>query len=340
MPCTTQAKWSGTSLPKRSLADTLAYLASNGEPSPLPMARFPDPVVRMVANSVPEWAFGHLELLAEALRLTRREEQAVGLAASQVGVDARIIVLDAQIAAGPDVFVNPEIVERSPEEDMRWWREQCLVLPEDVLVTLMRDSEIAVEARDLRGRPFLQRMDGEQARAFQHELDHLNGILILDHATEDPGSAFPAIGAELRSVDHARRQGLALARPVAQSTVLQSLERALKSFLSEEALDTCPAPPKRRLRLMRRLSSPSLPDSEAEIPEEACRASASPRRAEPQPRDPLEGCTPATWRLFRGRSFLQRLPSPEGPLHLAGLKVSEARLGELRAPKARAEKLK
>ncbi|CAJ1395303.1 unnamed protein product [Effrenium voratum] len=92
-----------------------------------------------------------------------------------------------------------------------------------------------------------------------------------------------------------------------QSTVLQSLERALKSFLSEEALDTCPAPPKRRLRLMRRLSSPSLPDSEAEIPEEACRASASPRRAEPQPRDPLEGCTPATWRLFRGRSFLQRL---------------------------------
>jgi peptide deformylase len=67
---------------------------------------------------------------------------------------------------------------------MRWWRERCLVLPPDVLVTLMRDARIKVHAFDLQG-SYTVTLEGEAARAFPHELDHLNGVLIIDHAVDD-----------------------------------------------------------------------------------------------------------------------------------------------------------
>lgn len=98
---------------------------------------------------------------------------------------------------------------------MRWWRERCLVLPPDVLVTLMRDARIKVHAFDLQG-SYTVTLEGEAARAFQHELDHLNGVLIIDHAVDDDdltSQAFPEMK-QLEEPDHPWRQEIAFARQV------------------------------------------------------------------------------------------------------------------------------
>ena len=156
----------------------------------MPMAKYPDPILRMSARPVAESMFYQpavqlqLQLFTEALQSTAAAEGAVGLAASQVGVDARIIVLDPSVAS-KTVFVNPQVIERSSENRMRWWREGCLVLPPDVLVTLLRDAVIKVQAFDVQGKAFTVTLEGEAARAFQHELDHSNGVLIIDHAVDD-----------------------------------------------------------------------------------------------------------------------------------------------------------
>jgi len=142
------------------------------------------------------------------------------ITALQFGVDARIIALRG--AASPSAFhaplvlVNPEIVSRSPEERMVPWREICLVLPPELEIDLLRDEAVRVAARDVTGRPFAMTLRGEAARALQHEvclpctrwlapgltsidsnrgraaharaqLDHLNGVLIIDHVPA-PGS--------------------------------------------------------------------------------------------------------------------------------------------------------
>lgn len=176
---------------KRSLSEAIAWLQSGANRLVMPMARYPDPILRMLASPVPETTFQtlqqrqQLQVFIDALRTTATTEGAVGLAASQLGVDARIIVLDSAIVSNQSVFINPEILERSPETDMLWWRERCLVLPPDVLVTLLRDARVTVKALNLLGHSHTETLSGEPARAFQHELDHLNGILIIDHATDD-----------------------------------------------------------------------------------------------------------------------------------------------------------
>lgn len=176
--------WSGTHLSKRSLTEAAKSLG--GVSRVMPMAKYPDPMLRMSARPVEDSMFhkSELQLFTEALKTTAATEGAVGLAASQLGVDARIIVLDPTISERT-IFINPTIIERSSESNMRWWRERCLVLPPDVLVTLLRDARIKVEASDINGNVFSQIMEGEAARAFQHELDHLNGVLIIDHALEE-----------------------------------------------------------------------------------------------------------------------------------------------------------
>ena len=211
--------WSATRMKMDALDDALAKM--HGREGALPMARYPDPMLRQVASPVPASAFQSpekLEMLAQALQVTAEAEGAVGLAASQVGVDARMIFLDQRSLGqdAPRVLVNPRITERSSESDMRWWRERCLVLPPDVLVTLLRDATISVEYCDVQGQLHTQVMLGEAARALQHELDHLNGVLILDHATDDEdldSKIFPALK-RLEARDHTSRQMVAFERTV------------------------------------------------------------------------------------------------------------------------------
>ena len=170
--------WTGTALPLLDLTQASSRDEWN-------MGRWPDPILRRPASPVdPSW-FG-TDTLFQATRLlqqTSRQAKAVGLAAQQCGVDARIVYLEEFTASL--VMVNPHIIHRSDEQDMVVWREHCLVLPPSFQATVLRDAWIDVEYRDWQGRYHQTRLKGETARAAQHELDHDGGILILDHVSLD-----------------------------------------------------------------------------------------------------------------------------------------------------------
>ncbi len=99
----------------------------------------------------------------------------VGLAANQVGVATRIAVVDAEDARL--VLVNPKIVEASGKET---GEEGCLSIPE-LYGDVTRPDRVVVEALDEQGQPWRRELTGLPARAVQHEIDHLDGILFLDH---------------------------------------------------------------------------------------------------------------------------------------------------------------
>ena len=166
------------------------------------------PVERVDGSFGPE-----VETVAELL-LAGMTSNAV--TALQYGVDARIIALrgPASPRSAPLVFVNPMVLSRSAEEKMVPWREACLVLPPALGgVPLLRDEAVEVAAQDVRGVPFRYALRGEPARAFQHELDHLNGVLILDHANL---GELPEDVARLEAPYHERRQQRAFERGVYQ----------------------------------------------------------------------------------------------------------------------------
>jgi peptide deformylase len=107
-----------------------------------------------------------------------RANYAVGLAAQQCGVNARIVFLELSPFRSL-VMVNPQIIERSPELEMRVWREHCLVLPPTFVATVLRDAWIVLEYQDAATGTVQQlRLSGEPARAAQHELDHDRGIMV------------------------------------------------------------------------------------------------------------------------------------------------------------------
>lgn len=172
-------EWQGTELRLVSVHEAAAQES-------LSFARYPDPVLREAGQAVQRFD-DDLAKTVRKLQAARKREGAVGLAATQCGVDAKIVVLDDDT-----VFVNPEIIKRNDIVDC--WIETCLVLPPDVSVETLRLRDIDVRARDLRGRPFATTLTGEKARAMQHEMDHARGILIIDHAYDLPDSrAFPPL---------------------------------------------------------------------------------------------------------------------------------------------------
>jgi peptide deformylase len=99
----------------------------------------------------------------------------VGLAANQVGVARRVAVIDAE--GVKLVMVNPRIVEAQGEDSAE---EGCLSIP-DVFAEVTRPERVVLEALDEEGRPYRRELEGLPARAVQHEIDHLDGILFVDH---------------------------------------------------------------------------------------------------------------------------------------------------------------
>lgn len=208
--------WSGSLLSPMSLEDAVQL----SKDSSWPMARWPDPILRRAASDIDSRYFGTstLRKACDMLRRTAIKEKAVGLAAEQCGVDARIIYLqdsrDGSLLLSPSALtmVNPHIVRRSPEMDMRVWTEHCLVLPPDFSATLMRDAWVEVEFQEpASGAWERMRLNGEPARAFQHEFDHDRGILITDHiGLEDMNTMMGAI--ERRG--HTERMTVAYSRHV------------------------------------------------------------------------------------------------------------------------------
>ena len=172
------------------------------------MALYPDPALRTVAQPVTEYG-APAAALGDALVGAMDRLGAVGLAANQMHVDARVIALGG--AATPTIFVNPRIVQRSDELRMVPWREVCLTLPEIDGIDLLRDEWVDVDYESIDGAPVSTRLTGERARAFQHELDHLDGVLIIDHTDE---ASLPPAMARREHALHDARQRRAFARRV------------------------------------------------------------------------------------------------------------------------------
>ena len=143
--------------------------------------QYPDPVLRMRAHEVEKFD-DELEALAERMTRLMGEAAGVGLAANQVGVLRRIFVFQPTPEDEPRAMVNPEIVERSGEAEPE--DEGCLSM-QGVLVEVDRTRQVTLVARDPSGEQIRVELDGMAARVVQHELDHLDGVLIIDRTTPD-----------------------------------------------------------------------------------------------------------------------------------------------------------
>jgi peptide deformylase len=136
---------------------------------------FGDPVLKQRAREVQELD-GELARLVGTMYDTMEDAQGVGLAAPQVGVQKRLFTYD--VGEGPDVIVNPEIVESSGE----WvYDEGCLSVP-GFHFEIVRPKLVTVQGVDLDGREVVIEGDELMGRLIQHEIDHLDGVLILDRA--------------------------------------------------------------------------------------------------------------------------------------------------------------
>jgi peptide deformylase len=136
--------------------------------------QYGDPVLRMKAREV-ETFDDDLARLAERMTALMHDANGVGLAATQIGVLRRVFVFDDE---GEDrVLVNPVITEAS--KDVESDEEGCLSL-RNVLVPVERAKKVTIEGLDLAGDPVTYALELTAARVVQHELDHLDGVLIID----------------------------------------------------------------------------------------------------------------------------------------------------------------
>jgi peptide deformylase len=141
--------------------------------------QYGDPALRMQAREI-ESVDDDVRRLAERMTALMHEAQGVGLAATQVGVLRRLFVF---VDEGEDrVLVNPVITKRSKETEVD--DEGCLSLRE-VLVPVERSTEVTIEGLDASGEPVKLELLLPSARIVQHELDHLDGVLILDHTDDE-----------------------------------------------------------------------------------------------------------------------------------------------------------
>ncbi|RLC40170.1 MAG: peptide deformylase [Candidatus Nealsonbacteria bacterium] len=140
----------------------------------LEIKKYPDPILRKKAREVKEIGEEERELIKNMIE-TMYAQRGVGLAAPQVGVLKRIVVVD--IGEGPRVFINPKIVKKGEGKEIS--EEGCLSVP-GVFLKIKRWRKIKVEALDENGKKFKVLATGLLSHCLQQEIDHLNGILILD----------------------------------------------------------------------------------------------------------------------------------------------------------------
>ena len=146
----------------------------------LKIARMGHPVLRRRAEAIADPTAPEVKRLAADMIETMRDAPGVGLAAPQVGVMERIFVYEVEEDVG--VIVNPLVVAASPETAEA--DEGCLSVP-GLLYPVTRAAEVTVQGRDLDGNPVEKKATELLARVFQHEIDHLDGVLFIDRLTED-----------------------------------------------------------------------------------------------------------------------------------------------------------
>ena len=158
----------------------------------LQIRQFGDPVLRLRANEID--AFDEdLARLVDRMKRLMADASGVGLAANQVGILRRVFVMQPGPEEEPLAVVNPRIVARSDESETD--DEGCLSMP-GIVVPVERSASLTLEAQDERGSAIRLELDPYGARVAQHELDHLDGLLILDRTTRE-----------------ARREAMAALRP-------------------------------------------------------------------------------------------------------------------------------
>ena len=153
--------------------------------------RWPDERLTQVAQ--PACVDGQTLALAVDMLETMYDAGGRGLAAPQIGVMARVFVMDAAWKSGdpvPEVFINPEILWRSPQ--MALGPEGCLSIP-DVVADVLRYNEVILQWQMTDGSTQTQKLEGFRAICAQHEMDHLNGIVTLDHLSPDARAAAIAV---------------------------------------------------------------------------------------------------------------------------------------------------
>ncbi|MGY0504786.1 peptide deformylase [Luteimonas sp. e5] len=146
----------------------------------LPILEFPDPRLRTKAVPVDVARVGEPEFqtLLDDMFETMYEAPGIGLAASQVDVHQRFMVIDvSEEQDQPLVFINPEILQRAGEQV---YQEGCLSVP-GIFADVTRADSITVRAHDRSGAPFEMQADGLLAVCIQHEMDHLEGKLFVDY---------------------------------------------------------------------------------------------------------------------------------------------------------------
>jgi peptide deformylase len=140
---------------------------------------YPDKRLRLPGEPVTD--FGpELQLLVDDMAETMYAAPGVGLAATQIGVTKQLFIVDVSSGEGPNdlrVFVNPEIVKAEGKIE---WEEGCLSFP-GVHQDITRAERVKVRAQDRHGKSFELEADGLMAIALQHEKDHLDGKLMIDH---------------------------------------------------------------------------------------------------------------------------------------------------------------
>ena len=145
----------------------------------------PDPVLRQISRPVETFDEGLKTLVADMFE-TMYDAPGIGLAAVQVGEPIRLLVIDLQEpeeeggepVRDPKTFINPEILWTSDEEIP--YTEGCLSVPEQY-AEVMRPDRIRAKWQDVEGNPQEEEIDGLLAVCLQHEMDHLNGVLFIDH---------------------------------------------------------------------------------------------------------------------------------------------------------------
>ena len=142
------------------------------------IVKYPDPVLAKRGETITVFD-DKLKTLVEEMFESMYAAQGIGLAAPQIGISQRLTVIDVSFKKNPDdkvVLINPEIIEREGEQ---YEEEGCLSLP-DIREKVKRAAKVKVRAQNVRGEWF--EIEGEEllSRAFQHEIDHLDGVLFID----------------------------------------------------------------------------------------------------------------------------------------------------------------
>ncbi len=152
----------------------------------LPILEVPDPRLRRISVPVAQVDDGIRTLIADMFE-TMYDAPGIGLAAAQVDVPLRLLVMDLKDgpadAAGeptpnPRVFINPELLD--PSDDRNIYNEGCLSVP-DQYADVERPASVRARWLDAHGAPQEALLDGLLATCLQHEMDHLDGILFIDH---------------------------------------------------------------------------------------------------------------------------------------------------------------